>query len=193
MKILYLGIFAALLLGQTVYGGSITYTSPLLGANEVPPVVSPGIGEAIVIVNLTAQTIEIDVVFSGLLGPSTASHIHCCTASPGTGNAGVATTTPYFTGFPIGVTAGTFDQTFDLTAASTYNPAFVTAQGSVANAENALLAGLAAGDTYLNIHSSVDPGGEIRGFLLAVPEPATLVTVFLALAGLAILRRKRAV
>jgi hypothetical protein len=31
-----------------------------------------------------------------------------------------------------------------------------------------------ARDTYLNIHTSVVPGGEIRGFLVQAPEPATL-------------------
>ena len=192
MKTLSIGIVAALFLGQALYGGSVTYASGLLGTSEVPPTGSPGTGEAIVIVNLTAQTIEIDVVFSGLLGATTASHIHCCTSSPGLGNAGVATTTPTFAGFPLGVTSGSYDEIFDLTASSTYNPAFVTAEGGVPNAEAALLAGLAAGDTYLNIHTTVDPGGEIRGYLQAVaPEPTTFVTVGLALAGLAILRRKR--
>jgi hypothetical protein len=76
------------------------------------------------------------------------------------------TTTPTFAGFPLGVTAGTYDNTLDLTQASSFNPAFVTAQGSVANAEAALVQSLADGKAYLNIHSSVYPGGEIRGFLM---------------------------
>src|ERR1035441_9141981 len=76
--------------------------------------------------------------------------IHCCTALPDAGNAGVATTTPTFTNFPLGVTSGSYDFTYDLTAAGTYNPAFVTAEGSVAIAEAALLGGIAAGDSYLN-------------------------------------------
>ena len=53
-----------------------------------------------------------------------------------------------------------------MTLASSYNPAFVTAHGgTVAGAEADLLAGLKAGQAYLNIHSSTFPGGEIRGFL----------------------------
>jgi hypothetical protein len=192
MKTLNVGITALFFWDRQYTLGTITYTSPLVGTSEVPPTGSPGIGEAIVIVNTTAQTIEVDVVFSGLLGTTTASHIHCCTTSPGIGNAGVATTTPYVAGFPIGVTSGSYDDIFDLTASSTYNPAFVTEERSVANAEAALLAGLAAGDAYLNIHSTVDPGGEIRGYLVATPEPATFLTLSLALAALAILRRARA-
>ena len=35
------------------------------------------------------------------------------------------------------------------------------------------MAALASNKAYLNIHTNVYPGGEIRGFLTAVPEPAT--------------------
>jgi hypothetical protein len=92
------------------------------------------------------------------------------------------------------VTSGTYDMTLDLTSSSSYNPAFVTAEGSVATAEAALLAGIAAGDAYLNIHTTIYPGGEIRGFLepASVPEPATFLLVGAWLAGIAILWLNRA-
>jgi hypothetical protein len=143
-----------------------------------------------VIIDNVAQTMEVQVTFSGLVGNTTASHIHCCVA-PG-GNAGVATTTPTFTGFPLGVTSGTYDHTFDLTNASSYNPAFVTAEGGVAGAEAALLAGLAADQAYLNIHSTTFPTGEIRGFLVPVPEPASFPVVAALLGfGAVIVKRRR--
>src|SRR5260370_18968189 len=120
------------------------------------------------------------------------AHIHCCTTLPFTGNAGVATTTPTFPAFPLGVTAGTYTHLFDLTDPGSYNPAFVTAEGSLANAEAALAAGMAAGETYLNIHSTQFPGGEIRGFLAAaVPEPSTLLVAGAPLASLSLLQRRR--
>jgi hypothetical protein len=123
------------------------------------------------------------VLFSGLEAGTTASHIHCC-IPPG-GNAGVATAVPTFPGFPLGVTSGTYSMTFDLTQASTYNPAFVTAQGgTIAAAEAALETALVAGNTYLNIHTMAFPGGEIRGFLSAVPEPSTWAMMLIGFAGL---------
>src|SRR5678815_3675556 len=110
------------------------------------------------------------VTFSGLVAGVTASHIHSATAVPGSGTAGVATTVPTFTGFPSGVTAGTYDQTFNMLLASSYNPSFVTANGGTpASAWTALRAGISAGRAYLNIHSTTFPGGEIRGFLNPCP------------------------
>jgi hypothetical protein len=65
--------------------------------------------------------------FSGLTTGTTASHVHCCVIPPG--NVGVATTVPTFPGFPLGVTAGTYSRTFDMTNQASYNPAFVAAHG----------------------------------------------------------------
>ena len=164
------------------FAGIITYDATLTGPSESPPNASPATGFAIVTVDSIMQTMRVQVTFSGLTAPDTASHIHCCTAVPGTGTAGVATTTPTFTGFPAGVTSGSYDNIFDMTSASSYNPAYVTATGgTVAGAEAALFAGIAAGTAYLNVHSQTFPSGEIRGFLVAVPEPGTWV---LCLAGL---------
>jgi hypothetical protein len=51
--------------------------------------------------------------------------------------------------------------------ASSYNPAFVTSHGgTLVSAAAALLTGLQAGQSYLNIHTTQFPGGEMRGFLL---------------------------
>jgi hypothetical protein len=175
--------FAMAVVSSAARADLIKYTAVLNGPSESPPNASPGTGFAEVDVDTVAQTMHVHATFSGLLGPTTASHIHAATAVPGTGTAGVATQTPSFIGFPLGVTSGTFDNTLDLTQASSYNPAFVTATGgTVAGAEAALLASLAAGTAYYNIHSTVDPGGEIRGFL-TVPEPSVLTLACTAALG----------
>ena len=169
-------VFAGLLLFIcTALGTPVVYTAALSGPNESPPNASPGTGNATVTFDLVANLMRVQVSFSGLTSNTTASHIHCCTSAPFTGTAGVATTTPTFPGFPLGVVAGSYDQTFDMTLASSYNSAFITANGGTpASAEAALAAGLAAGESYLNIHTAQFPSGEIRGFLVAVPEPSTL-------------------
>lgn len=148
-------------------GAVLFYRAILNGASEAPPNASPGTGVAEIRIDNVAHTMRVQASFSGLNGNTSACHIHAPTAVAGTGTAGVATTTPYFAGFPIGVTSGTYDNTLDLTLATSYNASYITANGgTTATAEAALLAAIAAGKAYFNVHSTVVPGGEIRGFLL---------------------------
>src|SRR5262245_887169 len=99
----------------------LQYQAILDGPSESPPNGSPGTGLAFVNYDDVAHTLSINATFSGLTGATTASHIHAATALAGTGTAGVATTTPYFAGFPIGVTSGSYSIVLDLTQSSSYN------------------------------------------------------------------------
>jgi hypothetical protein len=159
----------------TVHAGRatvISYVATLDAARESPPNVSPGVGTSMVDYDDEMNTLHVHVIFSGLLGTTTAFHIHCATAAPFAGTADAATTLPTFWGSPLGIKAGFLHvQDLDLGVASTYNPAFIAAHTDVAGAEAFLLQSLVNGTAYVDVHSSLLGGGEIRGFL--VPASST--------------------
>ncbi|MES2774674.1 MAG: DUF4394 domain-containing protein [Bacteroidota bacterium] len=168
---IFRGIFF-LVLGMAAFFASNAqvYSTVLSGAAEAPPNASPGTGTVVVTINVPMATMRVQANFTGLTGTTTAAHIHGPTAVAGTSTAGVATSTPNFTGFPLGVTSGSYDNTFDMALASSYNPAFVTANGgNTASAFIALKAAIDAGKAYFNVHSTTFGGGEIRGFLACTP------------------------
>jgi hypothetical protein len=168
----------------------LVYTAPMTGAAEVPPNLSTAFGFTTVTVDNVLNTLQLDVSWNGLTGgPPAAAHIHCCSA-PGT-NVGVAVGFP---GFPA-TTAGVYNHLFDLTDPSIYTASFLTTfgGGTAGGAQTALLTGFVAGQAYSNIHNNIFPGGEIRGQLAVVPEPAAWALMILGfgVAG-ASLRRRRA-
>lgn len=190
--IAFLLLFAAAL--PVTAQNQTVYVSTLSGAAEAPPNASTGTGSARVTVDFDTLSMRVQVSFSDLLSMTTAAHIHCCTTASSV-LAGVATQLPTFSGFPSGVTFGSYDGTFDMSSASSYNPAFVTANGgSPSGAFSALTAGLNSGRAYLNIHTDEFPNtGEIRGFLNPVPEPSTWALLLAGILGMAgVIRLRRA-
>jgi hypothetical protein len=119
------------------------------------------------------HTLRIVANWTGLSGTTTIAHIHCCVAPPGT--AGIAVTPTTLPGFPVGLNAGSYTSPLiDLDLASSFTTTFVNqfGGGTLPGATSALLAGMSGGTAYFNIHTTQFPGGEIRGFLQKVPEPA---------------------
>ena len=182
------------------------FTIFLSGPSEFPTNTSPGTGSGTLLYDDVAHTLAMNISFSGLIGNTTAAHIHAPTAIPGTTpgiggteaqasaamGASVATTLPSFVGFPLGVKSGTFNNTLDLTQSSSWNPSYVTNNGGTpASAEVAFATALKEGRAYFNIHTSEFGGGEIRGFPTLVPEPSTVLLCLMACAPLVVRRRHR--
>ncbi len=153
--------FFAFLHGRSRGGDRIS--ANLQSENEVPTISSPARGKFAAEIN--EDSVEYELSFEGLQGVVTQSHIHI--AQPNV-NGGImvwlcnTTTNPgpaSFTGpacpaAPGGTVTGTIEAK-DVLA--------VTAQGIAAGEFEEFVAALKKGLAYVNVHSSLFLGGEIRG------------------------------
>lgn len=186
MSKLRLPVLAGLAMAAASPAAAQSYTTILSGLNEVPANGSPATGTGTLLLTGDGQFAQFDISFTGLTAPISVAHIHCC-ALPGA-NAGVAIDL-----LPPNISDGSFSRSYDLTLDSTWGAGFLAANGGTADgARTAFLAGLNAGGAYINLHSQTFPGGEIRGNLNAVPEPASwaMLIAGFGLTG-ATLRRRR--
>jgi hypothetical protein len=114
-----------------------TFRATLSGAAEVPANASPGTGALEATLDKSTSVLKWKLTYSGLTGPATMAHFHG-PAMPGT-NAGVVVPFP--------------------------NPANpIEGQTTLTPAQSA---DLLAGKWYVNVHTAQNPGGEIRGQVLA--------------------------
>lgn len=126
-----------------------TLSATLTGAQEVPPVTTSATGSASATLNAAKTQISVTVTYTGLTN-ITAAHIHV-------GAAGVDGPV-IFT-----LAAGTFTSPLNKTlAAADLTPQAAQNINTFAEAVTALL----AGNTYVNIHTTQYPDGEIRGQLM---------------------------
>lgn len=144
------------------------YYARLSGDQEVPGTGSPATGDCSV--TTVGSTVSVSCEFSGLEAAATASHIH---GAPAGSNG------PVLLGLtPTLATSG------------------VISGGGTLSDEN--LEALRSGETYINLHTSAHPAGEIRGQILQVPTSAiptlsqwgtlTAILALLVAGGLAIRR-----
>jgi len=134
---------------------TITFTAQLHGGNEVPVVVTGSAGTATVTWNTVTKTGTYDVKVYNMPVATTASHIHA--GAVGAGG-------PVVVNFVVpGVGAISNDYGFSGTfGCSDVVPRAPQGINSCEDFEQALL----LNNTYANVHSTANPGGEIRGQLI---------------------------
>lgn len=133
------------------------------GAQETPPVATPGSGYATMTLDDVTNQFTMTGSFANLIGTTNNAHVH------GPAAPGVPAGVMFGITFDFGVTSGNFS----------FNGVI-----SAAHAQT-ILDQLA----YINIHTTFRPGGEIRGQI--VPEPSTLAILSLGLLGLGVAVRRR--
>lgn len=124
--------------------------------------------------------------FSDLTGNTSNAHIHGPTANAN-GNIGGTDFVEANLGVLINLQASAVAGITTNPSATGGGISGTTTVGITAAQEAALL----GNRTYLNVHTTANGGGEMRGFLVQVPEPSTALVTLTAL-GACGLRRRRA-
>ncbi len=120
-----------------VHAAPVSFSVPLSGAAQVPPVSTSGTGTADLTYDPTTRVLTWSVTFSGLSSAATMAHFHGPAAAGK--NAGVQ----------IWISKKGAAPTSPITGNATLTPAQATM--------------LMDDDLYVNVHSQDHPGGEIRG------------------------------
>ncbi len=144
-------LFALAAASETAWAENVR--ARLHGYNEVPAVSSTGAGEFTARVDDDA--IEYELSYADLEAAALAAHIHLGQKDV---TGGVAAFLCGGGGKPACPAAGTVTGT--IVAADVIGP---TGQGIAAGELAELVAAIRAGQTYVNVHTTKHPGGEIRG------------------------------
>jgi hypothetical protein len=142
-------------------GGKTNLSADMLtGYQESTPaaVSSPASGTFEASIDDDAQSISFTLTYTGLTAPITVSHIHLGDRAQNGGISAFICGGGAQPNCPASSTSGTITGT--ITAANVTGPA---AQGIAPGEWQELVDAMRAGATYINVHDSTFPAGEIRG------------------------------
>jgi hypothetical protein len=139
---------------------SFTLTAKLTGAGEATPTANGintgAFGDATIVVNMTTRTVSYTVNVFNLPSGVVASHIHVgAEGTPG----------PVVVNFVV-PTNSSNDFGFSGSVADT---AFVLRPDQGVRSADDMFQAILGGNSYVNVHSAVNPAGEIRGQLVLKP------------------------
>lgn len=150
------GVFV-LLSSAAAQAQTLTFTANLSGGSEVPGVLTGSAGTATVTWNTATNTGTYRVEVYNMPSGTTASHIHV--GAPGVSG-------PVVINFVV--PEGGISNDYALTGTFACGDLVARAAQGINSCEDFTQA-LTLGNTYVNVHSTVNPGGEIRGQLTRVP------------------------
>jgi hypothetical protein len=153
-------VAAALIISATPSFAQVVNMTATLSPGEetpAPGILSGAVGTATVSVDATNQEIAVSLSLFNFATGTTAGHIHV-------GPRGIAG--PVVINFPIPTgRTGDLPLTFRVGVA-----AFVARPEIGINTMTDAIQAIVGGNAYVNIHTSANPGGEIRGQLAVIPE-----------------------
>jgi len=143
----------ALVLATQASAQVVTLTTTMNGGEETPVLNTGMVGTAEVSVDIAEREVAVTLNVFNVPTATTAGHIHV-------GAAGIAG--PVVLNFPAAVVGrtGDFSMTFRLGERD-----FVARPAQGINTLNDVLQAIVNGNAYVNIHTTQNPGGEIRGQL----------------------------
>jgi hypothetical protein len=134
----------------------VTFTVNLSGNQETPPVLTGSFGQGTVTLNLGTQTVSWSIDVFNMPSGTNNAHFHV-------GGPGIAGPTVVNMPFPPQISN---DYNLSGSATALSNP---RAEEGIRSWED-FIQSLLGGQMYINIHSNVRPGGEIRGQVIRAPS-----------------------